>query len=50
MMARRGGKKGDLKKRLEGNPTAGKKLKGAAALNDGRGQEITGVSLPTPGE
>jgi hypothetical protein len=42
MMARRG--KGNLQRSLEGDGTSSKKA--AAALNQGKGQEITGVTLP----
>ena len=45
MGARRG--KGGLKQNLEDK--AGKKKKGAASLNQGKGQEITGVTLPAEG-
>ena len=50
MGARRG--KGDLKRSLDPNAVGGKKgsIKGTNALNSGKGQEITGVSLPADGE
>lgn len=44
MMARRG--KGGLKQNLE---DTGKKRKGVGSLNQGKGQEITGVTLPANG-
>ena len=50
LMARRG--KGNLKKRIEGTDSSSKsggKGKNLNSLNQGRGQEITGVSLPAEG-
>mmetsp|Transcript_5030 Transcript_5030/g.14558 ORF Transcript_5030/g.14558 Transcript_5030/m.14558 type:complete len:202 (-) Transcript_5030:1577-2182(-) len=51
LMGRRG--KGDLKRTLSGNDgqsrKRGKNQDPAAALNDGKGQEITGVTLPADG-
>lgn len=51
LMGRRG--KGDLKRALSGNDgqsgKRGKNQDPAAAMNDGKGQEITGVSLPAEG-
>eukprot|EP00547_Thalassionema_nitzschioides_P000124 CAMPEP_0194212340 /NCGR_PEP_ID=MMETSP0156-20130528/12117_1 /TAXON_ID=33649 /ORGANISM="Thalassionema nitzschioides, Strain L26-B" /LENGTH=168 /DNA_ID=CAMNT_0038940139 /DNA_START=116 /DNA_END=622 /DNA_ORIENTATION=+ len=51
MGTRRG--KGSLKRSLDpsslGDKGSDRKLKGANALNNGRGQEITGVSLPPEG-
>eukprot|EP00546_Thalassionema_frauenfeldii_P012109 CAMPEP_0178917528 /NCGR_PEP_ID=MMETSP0786-20121207/13296_1 /TAXON_ID=186022 /ORGANISM="Thalassionema frauenfeldii, Strain CCMP 1798" /LENGTH=188 /DNA_ID=CAMNT_0020591087 /DNA_START=81 /DNA_END=647 /DNA_ORIENTATION=+ len=52
MMGTRRGK-GSLKRSLDpsslGDKGSSRKLKGANALNNGRGQEITGVSLPSEG-
>ena len=51
MGARRG--KGNLKGRLEDNISSKKSTKtqsGVSNLNQGKGQEITGVTLPSPGE
>ena len=50
MMARRG--KGGLKQNLEdtGSTRSNKKRKGAGSLNQGKGQEITGVTLPANGK
>ncbi|VEU34638.1 unnamed protein product [Pseudo-nitzschia multistriata] len=51
LMGRRG--KGDLKRALSGNDgqskRRGKNQDPTAAMNDGKGQEITGVSLPEEG-
>lgn len=50
MMGRRGGKgKGNLKKQLSGESVSKKKANSVNALNQGRGQEITGVTLPAEG-
>lgn len=46
MMARRG--KGNLKRRLDGNDTRGPSK--TASLNQGKGQEITGVTMPAEGK
>ena len=47
MMVKRG--KGGLKQNLEDAGTTSKKRKGAGSLNQGKGQEITGVTLPANG-
>ena len=46
-MAKRG-KKGNLQRMLDDNDTA-KTPKSSRSLNQGRGQEITGVTLPADG-
>jgi hypothetical protein len=48
MGARRG--KGDLKKAVAGEPLSSKKANPVNSLNLGKGQEITGVSLPADGK
>jgi nitrite reductase/ring-hydroxylating ferredoxin subunit len=50
MMGRRApGGKGNLKKSLSGESISKKKGNSVNSLNEGRGQEITGVSLPADG-
>mmetsp|Transcript_16893 Transcript_16893/g.41156 ORF Transcript_16893/g.41156 Transcript_16893/m.41156 type:complete len:199 (-) Transcript_16893:38-634(-) len=49
MMGRRGGKKGTLKQQLSGEGVSKKKANSPNSLNEGRGQEITGVTLPAEG-
>lgn len=50
MMAKRG--KGNLKRTLDGEGSVSKKKSGSGmnALNQGKGQEITGVTLPANGQ
>jgi nitrite reductase/ring-hydroxylating ferredoxin subunit len=48
MMGRRSGKKGNLKKTLNGESVS-KKRRSASSTNQGKGQEITGVTLPANG-